>query len=309
LSADSPDLDPPDHPVEGPATIFVSDPSAEADRLSTALREKDYTVIDVPLSLLVARVAVQTPSVILLDVSAEGALDEVARLRELPGGEAIHILFLGDRESVPAEAAEALAGEGSGFLSRPVDVDVLLRKIGSLIGAQPPASMPPASPSVRPGMLSSDRSSPSSGRSRRTPPPERPPPALADAADALEPSFAPGMSSASKLPLPALSPEIERLLQGAEERAHELGPPSQLPPRSHPRRTRKSTPSCQPRFWPLSTSLSMKMTTICNRMPARVPALPRKARQATRARRTRRKRDRTPTKPLRPFGPPAEWIR
>jgi hypothetical protein len=83
---DPPDLESPEQPVEGPATIFVSDPSAEADRLSTALRGKGYNVIDVPLSLLVARVAVQMPALILLDVDAEGALDEVIRVRAIPGG-------------------------------------------------------------------------------------------------------------------------------------------------------------------------------------------------------------------------------
>src|SRR5215471_10372483 len=96
MTSRPPDLEESDNPPEGPATIFVSDPSAEADRLSTALRGKGYTVIDVPLSLLVARVAVQTPSLILLDVDADGALDEVARLRAIPGGEGIDILFLGD---------------------------------------------------------------------------------------------------------------------------------------------------------------------------------------------------------------------
>ena len=35
MSADPPDFDSTDHPVEGPATIFVSDPSAEADRFMT----------------------------------------------------------------------------------------------------------------------------------------------------------------------------------------------------------------------------------------------------------------------------------
>ena len=233
MSADPPDLDPPDPPVDGPATIFVSDPSAEADRLSTALREKSYTVIDVPLSLLVARVAVQMPSIILLDVDADGALDEVTRLRAIPGAEGIHILFLGDRGSTLAEQTETLARDGSGFLSRPVDVEVLLRKIGSLTGAHPPDSPSVGgSSSVRLAVVSSERSMPSSGRGRRTPLPEPwpdRPVALADASDALEPSFGAGMASASKLPLPALSPEIEKLLQGAEERSHELGPPSQLP--------------------------------------------------------------------------------
>ncbi len=45
MSADPTDLDSHEQPGAGPATIFVSDPSAEADRLSTALRGKGYAVI------------------------------------------------------------------------------------------------------------------------------------------------------------------------------------------------------------------------------------------------------------------------
>ncbi len=227
MSAEPPEFESPEHNVEGPATIFVSDPSAEADRLSTALREKGYTVIDVPLSLLVARVAVQTPSLVLLDVDAEGALDEVARLRALPGGEGIDILFLGDPGGALARGSDALA-HGSGFLPRPIDVDALLQKTALLIGAQPAESSVAALGSIRP---------PSSGRGRRSPIPEpwseRPAP-ISGAEDALEPAFGTGVPAPPKLPLPALSPEIERLLLGAEERSHELGAPSQLPPSEPP---------------------------------------------------------------------------
>src|SRR5690348_14548641 len=85
---------------EGPATIFVSDASAEADRLSTALRSRGYAVVDVPLSLLVARVAVQRSALILLDVDEDGALDAVDRLREAQGAAAPELLFLGEPNKV-----------------------------------------------------------------------------------------------------------------------------------------------------------------------------------------------------------------
>ena len=235
MSAEPPDLDSAEHPVEGPATIFVSDPSAEADRLSTALREKGYNVIDVPLSLLVARVAVQTPSLILLDVDAEGALDEVGRLRAIPGAEGIDILFLGDPGGKVSHGSDALRQDGSGFLARPVDVDALLQKTALLIGALPPESPSVAGiSSMRPG---TDRAAPPSTRSRHSPLPEpwsdRQGP-LSGTEDALEPAFGSGAPSAPRLPLPALSPEIEKLLKGAEERSHELGAPSLLPPSEPP---------------------------------------------------------------------------
>jgi hypothetical protein len=234
--SDPSDLDPSDHPVEGSATIFVSDPSAEADRLSTALRGRGYTVIDVPLSLLVARVAVQTPSLILLDIDAEGALDVASRLREIPGAQGIDILFLGEEGKTFEGPNDALRQEGSGFLERPVDVQVLLRKVDTLVGARGKevSSRTPVAPSS----VRLDRPTPSSGRAPRTPLPEawseRPAPIPA-ADDGLGAAFGGGAPSGAKLPLPALSPEIEKLLQGAEDRsAVELGPASQALPASEP---------------------------------------------------------------------------
>jgi hypothetical protein len=232
--SDPPDLDPSDHPVEGSATIFVSDPSAEADRLSTALRGRGYTVIDVPLSLLVARVAVQTPSLILLDIDAEGALDVASRLREIPGAQGIDILFLGEEGKTFDGPNDALRQEGSGFLERPVDVQALLRKVDTLIGARgKEVSSRNLTP---PSSLRLDRATPSSGRGPRTPLPEawseRPGPA---ADDGLGAAFGGGAPAGAKLPLPALSPEIEKLLQGAEDRSVvELGPASQAHPPSEP---------------------------------------------------------------------------
>jgi len=225
-----PDLDPSEQQGETPTTIFVSDPSAEADRLSAALHGEGYSVIDVPLSLLVARVAVQTPSLVLLDVDAEGALDVVARLRELPGAQGIDLLFLGDAGRTLSDNADALRQEGSGFLSRPVDVQVLLRKIAALIGAKRDGEDPASSgSSIRPGP---DRSVPPPMRGMRSPLPpvwSDAPGGLAGADDALESSYGAPMSGPPRLPLPALSMEIERLLQRAEERSvQDIGPGSMI---------------------------------------------------------------------------------
>ena len=82
-------------PRETPQAVFVSDPSAEAERMAQALRAAGYAVVDVPLSMLIARVAVQRPRVILLDADAEGALAAVARLRDLPDAEGIDVVFVG----------------------------------------------------------------------------------------------------------------------------------------------------------------------------------------------------------------------
>jgi hypothetical protein len=232
VSVYPPDLDPSEQQGETPTTIFVSDPSAEADRLSAALHGEGYSVIDVPLSLLVARVAVQTPSLILLDIDAEGALDIVARLRELPGAQGIDVLFLGDAGRTLSDSADALRHEGSGFLARPVDVHALLRKIATLVGAKKDGEDPASSgSSVRPG--GEHRSIPPPLRSARSPLPQTwsdPGGALAGADEALEPSYGAPGAGPPRMPLPALSSEIERLLRSAEDRnVQEVGPGSLIP--------------------------------------------------------------------------------
>ena len=120
---------------EGGSLIFVSDASAEAERLTTALRGRGYPVIDVPLGLLVSRVAVQRPSLILCDADATGALETIQRVRETPGGNRIDVLFLGEPGRTVEQNAAALQQEASGVFVRPVDEFILLRKVEALIGA------------------------------------------------------------------------------------------------------------------------------------------------------------------------------
>src|SRR5205085_867777 len=151
---------------------------------------------------------------ILLDVDADGAIDEVSRLRAIPGAEGVDVLFLGDSGSTLSQSSDALRRDGSGFLPRPVDVEALLQKTALLIGAQP--SEPPSVTGIA-SMRSSaaqERSMPSPRRRSPLPEPwsERPG-AIVTGDEALEPAFGTGIPSAQKFPLPALSPEIEKLLQ------------------------------------------------------------------------------------------------
>src|SRR5271166_5894356 len=117
-----------------PVTVFVSDPTAEAERIAQALRGAGYVVVDVPLSMLVARVAVQRPRVILVDADGEGALDVIERMRELPDADAIDVLFVAKPGGAIGSQEEALAHEGSGLFVRPVDVPALVRKVEALTG-------------------------------------------------------------------------------------------------------------------------------------------------------------------------------
>src|SRR5262245_59440055 len=131
----------------------MSDASAEAERLMSALRSRGYPVVEVPLALLVGRVSVQRPALILCDVDAPGALDQVKRLRDVPGGGQVDIVFLGEAGRTLDELRDEVFHEASGFFVRPVDTFGLLRKVEALIG--PPSTPGPgahvaAGPSSRP---------------------------------------------------------------------------------------------------------------------------------------------------------------
>jgi hypothetical protein len=132
-------------------TVFVSDASAEAEGIQTALREKSLTVTEVPLAMLVSRVPAQRPRVVLVDADAEGALEEVAKMRQLEGAESIHVIFLGKPGGTFSSSEEALANEGSGFFPRPINIIALVKKIEALV-ASPSADAPaPVRPSQPPG--------------------------------------------------------------------------------------------------------------------------------------------------------------
>jgi hypothetical protein len=132
------------------ALIFVSDASAEAERLISALRTRGYQVVDVPLGLLVNRVSVQRPALILCDADAPGAVESVERIhRDVPGGHRVDVVFVRDRanQNTP-DLTSIIEREGSGSFERPVDDGALTRKIEALIG--PPTRHEPR-PRLAPG--------------------------------------------------------------------------------------------------------------------------------------------------------------
>jgi hypothetical protein len=129
-------------------TVFVTDAAAESSRITDTLRTAGYAVVDVPLSMLVARAQVQRPNVVLVDVDAANALGELARLRRLPGGGAIDFVYFGAGEGPIKNADDAMTNEGSAFFGRPVDVGALVRRVESLTGG--PTARPEARPSTPP---------------------------------------------------------------------------------------------------------------------------------------------------------------
>jgi hypothetical protein len=114
--------------------IFVSDASAEAGRLTVALRSRGYPTVDVPLGLLAARITVQEPALILCDADAGGVLEVIEGVL---AGRQTRVVFLADPEGVVVAQLDRLRSVSQAVFTRPVEVYSLLRKVEALIGSPP----------------------------------------------------------------------------------------------------------------------------------------------------------------------------
>jgi DNA-binding response OmpR family regulator len=200
--------------------VFVSDPSAEAERIALALRTVGYTVVDVPLTMLLARASVQRPRLVLVDADAEGAMECVQRLRELPDADDVEVIFLGHAGQTLAGPEDALLHEGSGFFDRPVNISSLIRAVDDLTGgvshgapageSTPPSSLPPRGiqgPTSRTGSAGGDSSA-------------SVPNAVSERANVEQPLSSSSLQATRRtlsIQTP-LSLELEALLAAAEER-------------------------------------------------------------------------------------------
>lgn len=213
-------------PVARP-TIFVSDASAEVERLARVLETAGYDVADVPLALLSARVAAQRPNLILVDADADGALAEVERIRDLPESGVIDVVLIARDGGAVRSEDEARAREASGLLRRPLDTQAALVYVERLTGGAPPRerrSAPPSSPTGRPSTRWS--SMPSPGPMAAASPASRAALDRASSAQLPPSSVAPGSSPAlgdileapRSMALGQVSPELATLLASAEER-------------------------------------------------------------------------------------------
>lgn len=251
------------------ALIFVSDASAEAERLISALRTRGYQVVDVPLGLLVNRVSVQRPALILCDADAPGAVESVERIhRDVPGGHRVDVVFVRERGSQSApDLTSIIEREGSGSFDRPVDDAALTRKVEALIGPptrheprprlaaggrapilvaatrrpfrydqKPGSSMAPDAPPSQPPKSATWVAPPSSHPSVPPSSPGSSPLSSPEPASNLPNSIRreepPPMSvapSTQQLPQARLSPELEMLLGRAEQKVTQ-GRASVAPP-------------------------------------------------------------------------------
>jgi hypothetical protein len=127
----------------------MSDASAEAERLSLALRSRGHWVVDVPLGLLAGRVSVQRPAVVVCDADASGTLETITRVRIAAGDRAIEVLLLAQRTESASDSRRELEKLSGGLFARPVDADALIDRVEQIVG--PAGSRPSASGLPLPG--------------------------------------------------------------------------------------------------------------------------------------------------------------
>ncbi|HEX6272083.1 MAG TPA: hypothetical protein VFZ53_03555 [Polyangiaceae bacterium] len=224
------------------AVIFMSDASAEADRLSAALRGRGYAVVDVPLGLLAGRAAVQRPAAVICDADAPGTLETVRRMQSTAGGRAIEVVLVGEAAGAAESGRAELESESSGLFTRPVSTDDLVTKVEQLIGPASARGSSPTSSVGRPPVLVTAARRPyryeghrigtRSPLSAAPPPPSQspPPPSSAIASPSRPSTVPPGFAArgTSVVPQPTgavpharLSPELEQLLGRAEQRVRQ----------------------------------------------------------------------------------------
>jgi hypothetical protein len=201
----------------GTPVVFVSDASAEAGRIGQTLSELGYSIAEVPVTLLVSRIVVQRPALIVFDADAEGAIDTLAKMRELTLGAHFPIVVLGEGERT-ASLPEGLADAA---FARPVEVRVLLDAIERFIGPPRPrpkrSSRPPGRQSASSPPRPSDRGSRLEGQG-------------ASGAIPLPPDLTgegPPPRESSDAPVVELSRDIQELLSDAEKRLGQSKPTPQ----------------------------------------------------------------------------------
>ncbi len=236
---------------QGGTLIFMSDASAEAERLSAALRTRGYWVVDVPLGLLAGRVAVQRPSLVVLDADAPSIADTVQRMQAAAGGKPIDVVLIAEPTSSPPESRKELEQRATGLFTRPVNTAEIIARIEQVVGPPGELGNSPATSARSPVLVAATRrpyryeggkigqarplsgapppgtsGTPSGPPSMPTAPPQPPSvvPSLGPPSSG-RPSSSPPVRTGSVVPqgigaVPhaRLSPELELLLGRAEQR-------------------------------------------------------------------------------------------
>ncbi len=121
--------------------IFLSDASAETGRLLVALQTKGYSVVDVPLGLLLSRCRHELPEVIICDADAHEAESKLFELRSLQLDD-VRLVLLGQPDGALHRKPDLKQLAHEAFF-RPIDVDAVVERIAGLCS-------PPRKRSYRP---------------------------------------------------------------------------------------------------------------------------------------------------------------
>lgn len=176
--------------------VFVSDESDEGERLAAVLRARGYSVVDVPPGRLIERALARPPSLVILDVDANGAMGNLKALRSIPGGKQVTVLAVGELGKTFDLHAAELGQETGDMHVRPIDVYAVLRRVETLLGA--PSALPGGSLMPPSNRLAQRPSGPAPSRTSEPSIPPRIRPSL--------PPSAPLSSSPPRAPVSSLRP-------------------------------------------------------------------------------------------------------
>ncbi|WP_437278186.1 hypothetical protein WME90_44350 [Sorangium sp. So ce375] len=204
-------------PREG--AILLADASADGEAIGAALRARGFEVIAAPLAEIEARLAIDAPRVVIVDIDEPGAIEALERLYLRPGGVAASVLLVGD----PVRSAELdplLFGQ---VFERPVDTAELAAHVSAV--AEPGRFRGELADEARlaagyPGPVEHEVPSNPDFSSDLDP---------LDVGSVLPPPEEDGDAVGPRL-LPArLSPELEEILVAAEQRVTAKAHPSSIP--------------------------------------------------------------------------------
>lgn len=236
----------PDDARSNAPRVYLCDELQEADGLQALLSARGWLAELLPLAELAERVETAPPRAVICDFDAELTLDRIAKIRDLPAGGQIEVLYVTSHR--PSQAS--LTHESSGTFARPLDMAAMVARLDALLTPQsapstgvrdPNSTVPPPTAASRPPLgfaLDDDpRASSSSPPGSSSGPPPRAVPALDDALSlppAVPLGFA-GEVSRREVLQGEMSPELEALLARAEQRVAgvvtgSIPPPSDRPP-------------------------------------------------------------------------------
>ena len=210
--------------------VYVVGAQRDLEDLCQAMREAGFDCTMVEAPALDARITARRPSLIVIDADDDAAVHAAGLVRQAPGAAGLAMVLVGSRDDLEPRALHLDAAA----FARPLDLDrvvatareALHARLGSPAGAQPvdddlglPRDMPPPSISSR----EPEPLEPMGWQSSQPPSSSNPPASIWPAAGlpaGFDASFA-GPTS--------LGPDLQQLLDAAEQRALQESTSSDVP--------------------------------------------------------------------------------